>query len=62
LQVHPSDLSRAAHVTFGLEKIDLRDAQRDVVFKRSVSRPSFVAFMVAALRRDFNFVASKQAM
>ena len=39
-----------------------RDAQRAVVFKRSGSKPSFVAFMVAALRQHFNSVASKQAI
>ena len=37
-----------------------REARRAVVFKRSGSRPSVVAFTVAALGGNFNRVASKQ--
>jgi hypothetical protein len=39
-----------------------RVAQRDVAFKRSGSGPSFIAFMLSVLRRNFCNIASKQAV
>src|SRR2546428_1538039 len=39
-----------------------RVAQRDVAFKRSGHGPSFIAFMLSVLRRNFCNIASKQTV